>query len=126
MRIYVAGTFGDQADLRLEASRLWDLGHEITGTWLHEVKKPEHMPDSVFRKKLAIKDLCEVARADLIILDNRQKSGGKNTEWGFALGEFQHKQLFLVGESTSIFHDLADLAFDNWDDCIEFMEGEKV
>ena len=105
------------------ADRLWHLGHEITGTWLQETKKPASMPESVFKKKLAIKDMCEVSRADLVILDNRRSSGGKNAEWGFALGEFQHKQLFLVGESTNVFHYLADLSFSNWDEVLSYFEA---
>jgi hypothetical protein len=129
LRIYIAGSFVDQAALRPEADRLWKLGHEITGTWLQETKKPEGMPDDVFKRKLAIKDLCEVARADVIIVDNRRSSGGKNTEMGFALGEFQHKQVWLVGEPTNVFQYLADYMFHDWDDLIDYiqpeMEGDK-
>lgn len=122
MKFYIAGTFGDQAALRKEADRLWELGHEVTGTWLNETKRPEGMPEDVFKKKLAIKDLCEVARADCVIQDNRQSSGGKNCEWGFGLGEFQHKELWLVGEETNVFQYLADMKFDNWNDLIEYLE----
>lgn len=122
MRIYIAGSFLDQADLRPMADRLWHLGHEITGTWLQETKKPVGMPEAVFKKKLAIKDLCEVARADIVILDNRRSSGGKNAEWGFALGEFQHKQLFLIGEPTNVFQYLADLTFEDWDDLFFYFD----
>ena len=121
MRIYLAGSFIDQKALRPEANRIWALGHEITGTWLQEVKKPAGMPDDMFKRKLAIKDLCEVARADLVICDNRQSSGGKNAEWGFALGEFQHKQLWLVGEPTNVFQYLADQFFADWDACIYYL-----
>ena len=122
MKIYIAGTFADQHDLRTYANHLWQLGHEITGTWLHEVKKPEAMSSDTFNKKLAIKDLCEVARADLVILDNRQSSGGKNAEWGFALGEHQHKLLWLIGEPTNVFHYLTDMQFATWEDCLKYME----
>lgn len=122
MKIYLAGSFVDQMDLRPMADRLWHLGHEITGTWLQETKRPMSMPEEVFNKKLAIKDLCEVSRADLVILDNRRSSGGKNVEWGFALGEHQHKQLFLVGEPSTVFHYLADLTFDTWDDLLNYFE----
>lgn len=121
MRIYVAGTFGDQKALRQEAAALWDLGHEITGSWLQEVKRPEGMDEEVFKAKLAIKDIAEVSRADLLILDNRQSSGGKNVEWGLALGQFQHKMLWLVGEPTNVFHHLADQRFDNWEECLDYM-----
>ena len=125
MRIYIAGSFVDQQALRPEAERLWKLGHEITGTWLQEVKKPTGMPDDVFNMKLAIKDLCEVARADVVVLDNRRSSGGKNTEWGFALGEFQHKEVWLIGKPSTVFHYLADLMFEGWDDLIEYLEDTK-
>jgi len=129
MRIYIAGSFTDQAALRPEAHHVWAQGHEITGTWLQEVAKPAGMDDDTFKKKLAIKDLCEVGRADLIILDNRQSTGGKNAEWGFALGEFQHKQLWLIGKPSNVFHYLADQEFADWDECTyylaEIAKGEK-
>lgn len=125
MRIYLAGSFVDQKELRKEANRLWALGHEITGSWLQEVKKPEGMPEDLFKRKLAIKDLCEVARADMIICDNRRSSGGKNAEWGFALGEFQHKQLLLVGEPTNIFQELADVKFKSWDELIRYLTVQE-
>ena len=123
MRVYLAGTFTDQAALRAQAAALWALGHEITGTWLQEVKKPADMSEDTFKRKLAIKDLCEVARADLVILDNRRSSGGKNAEWGFALGEFQTKQLWLVGEPTNVFQYLADEKFRDWDELLSYMKG---
>jgi len=122
LKIYIAGSFVDQASLRPEADRLWRLGHEITGTWLQETKRPESMPEDVFKRKLAIKDLCEVSRADLIIVDNRRSTGGKNAEMGFALGEFQHKQFWLVGEPTNVFQYLADMQFTDWDELIGFLE----
>ena len=125
MKIYVGGTFGDQKDLRAEADRLWALGHEITSTWLQEVKRPSDMTEDTFRAKLAIKDMAEVKRADLLILDNRQKSGGKNVEWGIALGEHQHMQLWLVGESSNVFHELADRRFDNWDEVMYYLGKGK-
>lgn len=118
MKIYVAGTFGDQKVLRTEASRLWELGHEVTGTWLNEVAKPSDMDRATFWRKLAIKDAVEVGMADLIILDNRQSSGGKNTEWGIGIGQYQKKLLWLVGEPTTVFHELADRKFQSWDELI--------
>jgi hypothetical protein len=60
-----------------------------------------------------------------VVLDNRRSSGGKHVEWGVAAGQFQHKQLFLVGEPSNVFHYLADLQFDNWDDLIVFLEEKK-
>ena len=126
MRIYVAGTFTDQKVLRAEAHRLWELGHEVTGSWLNEVAKPYSMGKKDFWKKLAMKDVMEVGMADLIILDNRQSSGGKNTEWGIGIGQFQKKLLWLVGEPSTVFHELADMQFATWDELIEFIgEGSE-
>lgn len=126
MRIYVAGTFTDQKVLRAEAHRLWELGHEVTGSWLNEVAKPYGMGKKEFWKKLAMKDVMEVGMADLIILDNRQSSGGKNTEWGIGIGQFQKKLLWLVGESSTVFHELADRQFSSWDELIDSIgEGSE-
>lgn len=122
MKIYVAGTFADQKSLRAEADRLWALGHEITGSWLQEVARPVMMDDFDFKAKLAMKDAAEIYAADLIILDNRQSSGGKNVEWGIGVGQFQKKLLWLVGEPSNVFHYLADQFFDSWDECITWLK----
>ena len=119
MRIYIAGTFEDQKDLNEVGHKLWSLGHEITGTWLQETAKPPEMTSDEFKKKLAIKDIAEVTMADLIILDNRRSSGGKNCEWGVSLGQFQKKILWLVGEPSNVFHYLADEKFANWEEVYE-------
>lgn len=127
MKIYVAGTFADQKVLRAEAARLWELGHTITGTWLNEVARPAHMTQEEFWRKLAIKDAVEVGKADLVILDNRQMSGGKNTEWGMGVFSFQEKLLWLVGEPTTVFHALYDRKFPSWDALIEHIgEGKEI
>ena len=123
LKIYVAGTFSDQADLREQADRLWKMGHEVTGSWLNETKKPDSMPQGLYWKKLAIKDACEIYRADIIIQDNRQSSGGKNVEWGIAVGQFQHKQLWLVGTPTNVFQELADFQFNDWNHLFEYLEA---
>lgn len=114
MKIYIAGTFADQHTLRLIAHEIWKLGHEVTGTWLNETSKLELLSSAEFKRKLAVKDIAEVYRADVVILDNRQSSGGKNVEWGISVGQFQHKMLWLVGEPSNIFHHLADRQFEDW------------
>lgn len=116
MRIYLAGSFDDQKELREPANELWYLGHEVVSTWLQEVKKPSEMSTDEFKKKLAIKDIAEVVSADLIILDNRRSSGGKNCEWGVSLGQFQKKILWLVGQPSNVFHYLADQTFGSWEE----------
>lgn len=114
MKIYIAGTFNDRDELRKEAIQIWDVGHEVVSSWLNEVSRPACMDHATFHRKLAIKDIAETKSADLIILDNRQSSGGKNCELGIGLGEFQNKLLWLVGEPTNVFHWLVDRQFKNW------------
>jgi hypothetical protein len=95
----------------------------VTGTWLQEVAKPEGMTSDEFKHKLAMKDVAEVYAADAIILDNPQSSGGKNVEWGVAVGQHQKKILWLVGQPSNVFHYLADKRFENWDACLKHLKG---
>ena len=125
MKIYIAGTFEDQKVLREPADKLWSLGHEIVSTWLQEVKKPVEMSSDEFKKKLAIKDIAEVISADLIILDNRRSSGGKNCEWGLGLGQFQKKVLWLVSEPSNVFHYLADRKFASWEEVYVELSSQR-
>jgi len=126
MKIYIAGSFIDQKRLRKEAERFWDIGHEITGTWLLEVARPIEMTSEEFKCKLAFKDTAEVYAADLIILDNLQSSGGKNVEWGIGIGQFQKKLLWLIGEPSNVFHYIADKRFQNWDECLAFIKKKEL
>lgn len=116
MKIYVAGSFTDQHDLREKSLKLWSLGHCVVSTWLHEAKRPSNMTEQEYKRKLAIKDIAEVCEADLVLLDNRQSSGGKNVEWGVGLGRFQNKLLWLIGEPSNVFHYLADRSFNTWEE----------
>ena len=125
MKIYIAGTFEDQKVLREPADKLWSLGHEIVSTWLQEVKKPVEMSSDEFKKKLAIKDIAEVISADLIILDNRRSSGGKNCEWGLGLVQFQKKVLWLVSEPSNVFHYLADRKFASWEEVYVELSSQR-
>lgn len=126
MRIYIAGSFVDQKALREPAAKLWEAGHEVTGTWLNEQGRPLYMSSDDFKRKLAMKDIAEVYAADLIILDNRRSSGGKNIEWGVGLGQFQKKLLWLIGEPTNVFQHLADRQFPNWEECLLFLSQLQI
>ena len=125
MKIYLAGSFVDQKALREESHKLWKLGHEIVSSWLNETAKSPHLLDEQHKRKVALNDLVEVGQADLIVLDNRRSSGGKNTEWGAGLFSFQHKLLYLIGKPSSVFHELADLKFKNWNELVKFMGRKK-
>lgn len=124
MKIYIAGFFDTRIRLRKEAERLWHLGHEVISTWLNEVAKSEDMPKDVFEKKLAMKDLAEVHSTDLVIIDTLDVTprGGREVEFGYALGRHQQKLVYVVGPVRNIFHRLADMQFENWDVCIAYMK----
>lgn len=121
MKIYIAGCFEERLRLRDVANQLWHQGHEVTSTWLDEVAQPPHMNQDEFYKKLAIKDLCEIQAADLLLHDTIVMSsrGGASNEFGYALGAHQKKLLWIVGPARSPFHQLADRRFDDWETCIE-------
>lgn len=88
------------------------------------------MTEEEFHKKLAIKDLCEISAADLLILDTFVMSsrGGASNEFGFALGAHQGKLVWIVGPERSVFHQLADRRFNSWADCVAFLEhfGKEI
>lgn len=125
MKIYIAGSYEDQVRLREVGDRIWKLGHVITSTWLQETKRPDDMPVEMFDRKLGIKDLCEISAADVVMFDLGRVTTGKAIEFGFALGQFQHKQLWLVGAPHSVFHQLADLEFEDWNEVFEFLTSQE-
>ncbi len=113
----MSGSFSEQGRLREEADKLWKLGHAVTGTWLHEVKKPAVLTEEEWNRCLAVKDLAELAAADCIVLDvdGTSTTGGRYVEWGYAL--CQHNMLkVVVGKNRyGVFNTLADAEFDQWD-----------
>lgn len=124
MKIYVSGTFSDQVRLREKAATLFSMGHQVTGTWLNEVKQPAHMTEKDWFTALAVKDLAEVAAADCIILDNdgSSTSGGRYTEWGFALGRFNMLKIVVGQNHYGVFLQLADKLFTNWDEVFQYLK----
>jgi len=84
------------------------------------------MSQDIFWKKLALKDLAEIKSADVLVLDTfvGSERGGKEVEFGFALGQFQSKLVYIVGPIINVFHSLCDRQFDSWPDFIEAMRGE--
>lgn len=79
-----------------------------------------------FDRKMAAKDLREIAAADCVILDleNPSKTMGKMVEYGFALAA--HKLIYVVGEvpKGGIFMYLSDQLFDSWDQLFKYFEVE--
>ena len=127
MKIYIAASFTSRNRLRPIRDKLWEMGHEVTSTWLDEVAKPDPMTQNEFYKKLALKDITELRTANLVIVDllDPSTSGGRDTELGLALGCFQSKQIYLVGEPASVFHQLSDKMFSNWEHLLLYLEYEN-
>ena len=119
MKIYTAASFSEQNRIRQYKEPLFHLGHSVLSTWLDEQVKPEGMSDEQFGRKMASKDLQEIAAADCFILDLEapSKTMGKMVELGFALAK--HKLIYIVapeGYFTNghIFCMLADQRFEDW------------
>ena len=125
MKVYLACRFEERKKLRPVRDALWELGHEVVSTWIDEVKRSEQMSEDVFYKKLALKDIAEIKSARLFVLDTLVPSerGGKEVEFGMALGQFQAKLLYIVGPIRNVFHHLCDRHFDSWDEFLNFMES---
>ena len=125
MKIYLAAKFERRAELRPIRDKLWAMGHEVVSNWIDEVKKPEGMSSDQFKRKLAVKDLAQIESADLFILDTFVVSerGGKEVEFGLALGQFQGILVYIVGPIRNVFHHLCDRNFDSWDEFLNFMES---
>lgn len=116
MKVYIAASFASRERLRPYADALWKMGYEVVSSWLDEVSKPPFMMDDEFNKKLALKDLCELSSADIVIVDTIQRSstGGSDTEYGFGMGQFHRKSVWVVGPKRSVFHQLCDRHFNTW------------
>ena len=127
MKIYLGASFVSRQRLRPMRDFLWSIGHEVVSSWLDEVAKPANMTDKEFYKKLAMKDMAELKSADLVIIDlvDKSTSGGRDTELGVALGSFSSKQVYTVGKVSSVFHELVDVQFKDWDEVKEFMQRKK-
>ena len=124
MKIYISGAYGEQKRLREVAGQLFALGHQITGTWLSEVQKPEALTEKEWHRCLAVKDLAEVASADCIItdLDGTSSSGGRYVEWGYALGRHNMLKIIVGKNDWGVFNRLADHSFTDWAHLIEYFK----
>lgn len=123
MKAYIAGSFNSQHRLRSIKDELWRMGIQVVSTWLDEVAKPEGMPQAIFNRKIAFKDIVEINSSDVLFLDTLEASstGGRETEFGFGIGNFQNKLIIRVGPAISVFHELVDLSFEDWVTCLVYM-----
>jgi nucleoside 2-deoxyribosyltransferase len=127
MKIYIASRFIDRNRLRGWAAKIWEMGHEVTASWLNEVARVPGMSHDEFWRKLAMKDLQEISSSDLLIRDVHTIShtGGADTEYGFAMARHQHCMVWLVGPKRNVFHMLADKHFKTWNECLKELKKYK-
>lgn len=127
MKIYTAATFTEQKRIRGQKEKLFNIGHSVIATWLEEQVKPDGMSDEQFRRKMAAKDLQEIAASDCFILDLEKPSVtmGKMVETGFALAK--HKLFYVVAPEGTltgghIFLLLSDKIFKSWDELLTYFQ----
>ena len=124
MKIYIAGFFDTRNRLKQIRDRLVGMGHQVNSHWLDEVSKPTNMSEDLWFTKLALRDLADIFSSDLLIVDTLDVTprGGREVEFGFALGRFQDQQTWVVGPLRNVFHRLADEHFQDWDQCLEWLD----
>jgi hypothetical protein len=67
LKVYLAGAFSRQAELRAIATDLDALGVEVTSRWLYETG-PENPKDRQrYRRETAFKDVQDVRAADILV-----------------------------------------------------------
>ena len=129
MRFYVASRLSCRPQLHEVRSKLRSLGHDVISTWLDESGDYSNSLEQA--KKVAMRDLCQISQVDVLILDttspiSKDGGGGRETEFGFALGQFQNKKLWRVGPIKNVFHALVDLSFENFEELLDYVkEGKK-
>lgn len=130
MKLYIGAKMSDGPRLREVRERIFKLGNEVISSWLDEVGRPENMEHDIFSRKLAMKDLTEIRAADVFVIDTLSPltaggGGGREFEFGFALGQWHHKEVWLVGGHNHAFHYLADREFQSWDDVLFYLGEEQ-
>ena len=128
IKVYIAGHYSHRLELLKRARELEELGHyEVTSRWLlglHERRDTD--PTDQEKTEWAREDLTNVDEADLLIafVDMEPSRGGKETEFGYALGI--EMPTIVVGESKNIFYVLGDKHFKSWEECKIYLKGAII
>jgi hypothetical protein len=128
--VYIAGPYERKAELKEVAKKLsMEYGFTITSRWLTDPTWPDEAidpldpnADSLLCHNLAIKDLEDVAKAQIFILfSDGNGRGGRNVEFGYAL-RCEKMRIFIVGKMTTIFHHIQYIpVFANTEDMYPWM-----
>jgi len=119
VKIYLAGPYATNADVKQKASELRELGHKVVSTW-HEHGRPE-AKTAVEMRNAAYIDLDDLQSADAILCFTQPSnaspfsSGGRHVEFGVALGVNQTRlhrpdkdliKLLVVGPTENVYYSL--------------------
>jgi hypothetical protein len=118
--LYLASRFERQAELRVYAALLREVGHTVTSRWL------EHDGPAVGESpaRCAGQDMIDIDLADWFVLftDLEIGRGGKDFEMGWAL--HHGLKLLLVGPRVHVFHYLPAIV--HYETVTEFMAAMGV
>ena len=117
MKIYLAGRFDDQAQLRLVRDMLVGLGHTVTSRWLSEDAADWTGEFETHGHELAERDLEDIDEAEVLLLDTtgENKTNGRLVEFGYAIG--RGMAVGVVGPKRNVFHYLEWIPNTaSWDD----------
>lgn len=122
MRVFLAGAFNHQDDIKIVRAALEEQGHVVTSTWLDEPPIPD-VGKEWFHRGIAVVDRYDVERADTVAVFTFWPSlgGGYHTETGMALA--WKKRLIIVGPPT-FYGRLADETYETAQEFIDAMGDE--
>lgn len=127
MRVYLASRFGRWPDMQRYADQLISMGHTVTSSWhsrdhLDTHAKYDLTPTTEQRLDWATRDMVDIIAADTLIAFTEEprgdSRGGRHVEYGAALA--LEKRTAVIGPLEHIFHELADVQFDTWDEFIKW------
>lgn len=125
MRIYLAARYSRIDELNEYKQDLRGLGHYVTSRWLEGEHRAADDDESRWAE-FAADDLEDIDDADMVInfteppREPSTNRGGRHVEFGYALAG--NKFLIVVGPNENTFHPLADLRFDSWFQCLDYIE----
>lgn len=118
-KVYLSGKWSQREEFQAHARMLWQHGYEVVSTWVNESGANAWQFGSWRDPRIAMRDLNQIAMCDLFIIDtsaalSADGGGGRETELGFALSQYQHVEIWRVGPVKNPFHSLASQAFVDW------------
>lgn len=118
-KIYLCGKFSKRFGFKLIRNFLHGIGCNVVSSWIDQEDGGADYP--THRKKIAERDIEDVRRCDIMIVDSEPSTkGGMHFEAGFAyaLG----KKIVLIGTSDMLFSTLADVQFPGgWTEFYDFI-----